>query len=704
MRVLLADLVHNYIAGTREGFASGNASGAVVPYGIASIGAYAKKRFGDTIEVSFFKFADELLAATDVAPPDVIAFSNYIWNSHLNLTIGTHLRQRFPDALIVVGGPSVRTDPKGIEQYLHDNPFIDVCVLHEGERPFAELLAQYQKSGKGFLSEGQSINSTAYFSSGRLIDGGSAKFGELDDFPSPYLEGVLDEFIARGLTPLFETNRGCPFRCTYCAWGVAALNKVRKFPLDRVLAELDWVSRKFPDSPGWIIGDGNFGMLPRDVEIAERIQTIRRKTPALRSVAMFASKNTPDRNIAIAELLRNTTESEGHQLDHALIALQTLDQAAQAATKRSNIKLGDVPKKVGEYHADGHSVRTDLLSGLPDETYEGHLQSLRDVFSFGFDFLAIYNVILLPGTEMESQSSRQNHRITTKYRYRDGAFGDYRGIKSVEAEEIIWGNSAITPDELLTLRMVHWAIWYGWNHGFLKPVLRYGMDIAGKNPADVLLQLVTCASFPRKTVHDFFESLKAEVTAEFFHSAEDLRKHYLSDNGWASVTTTHQRRAGFMYNAKLIENRLLYRSVLDVLRDILVDGDSTLYDELCELMLQARVDPGALYASDLSGEISTSISSDLLRCFLPRVETPVGTQQEIRLKKSIAKQARVRDLLRKNAYEQNAPLAISRTLAVVPDAFLYEIEHASSRAAVAVDFPIPIVVEKPVVPRKLQMM
>ena len=90
------------------------------------------------LDISLFKYPDDLLAACNSGdtPPDVIGFSNYVWNSHLNLAIGTRLRERFPHMLIVCGGPSVQADENGILDYLQKNRFIDVCVVHEGERPF----------------------------------------------------------------------------------------------------------------------------------------------------------------------------------------------------------------------------------------------------------------------------------------------------------------------------------------------------------------------------------------------------------------------------------------------------------------------------------------------------------------------------------------------------------------------------------------
>lgn len=47
-------------------------------------------------------------------------------------------------------------------------------------------------------------------------------------FPSPYLTGEFDEIDpARWRSATIETNRGCPYGCTYCDWGSATLSRIR---------------------------------------------------------------------------------------------------------------------------------------------------------------------------------------------------------------------------------------------------------------------------------------------------------------------------------------------------------------------------------------------------------------------------------------------------------------------------------------------
>ena len=51
---------------------------------------------------------------------------------------------------------------------------------------------------------------------------------DLNDIPSPYLTGLLDPFLHEGYQPMLETNRSCPYRCTFCAWGIGT-QKLGKF-------------------------------------------------------------------------------------------------------------------------------------------------------------------------------------------------------------------------------------------------------------------------------------------------------------------------------------------------------------------------------------------------------------------------------------------------------------------------------------------
>src|SRR6185295_515192 len=74
---------------------------------------------------------------------------------------------------------------------------------------------------------------------------------------------------------LQETNRGCPYACTFCAWGSASLSKLRQFDERRVVDEMEWMARHKIEF--LYNADANWGILPRDVALTEALVAIKEK-------------------------------------------------------------------------------------------------------------------------------------------------------------------------------------------------------------------------------------------------------------------------------------------------------------------------------------------------------------------------------------------------------------------------------------------
>jgi len=73
-----------------------------------------------------------------------------------------------------------------------------------------------------------------------------------------------------------ETNRGCPYGCTFCDWGASTMAKIRPIAMERVLEEIDYAGKHRISSI--FVCDANFGILKRDAEIAEHIARVSRST------------------------------------------------------------------------------------------------------------------------------------------------------------------------------------------------------------------------------------------------------------------------------------------------------------------------------------------------------------------------------------------------------------------------------------------
>ena len=184
---------------------------------------------------------DNIIAQYDT-PPDVAAFSVYVWSERLSLTVAAEIKKQWPRCLIIFGGAQVPHKPA---EYFVTYPFIDVTVRGEGEEVFAKILER-ALSSRDFSD----IPQIAF----RRIDGSvcinpaDMPFKkELDELPSPYLEGLYDDLMAQrsddlDFQAILETTRDCPFKCSFCFYGRTA-HKFKYHGTDKALAEIDWVGR-----------------------------------------------------------------------------------------------------------------------------------------------------------------------------------------------------------------------------------------------------------------------------------------------------------------------------------------------------------------------------------------------------------------------------------------------------------------------------
>src|SRR5713226_9512924 len=76
--IYLADLTHCGTVTNADTF----------PCGIGCIASYAKEKFGDAISIDLFKLPHDLDAALKSQAPDVLCFSNYVWNHRLTSAFG----------------------------------------------------------------------------------------------------------------------------------------------------------------------------------------------------------------------------------------------------------------------------------------------------------------------------------------------------------------------------------------------------------------------------------------------------------------------------------------------------------------------------------------------------------------------------------------------------------------------------------------
>ncbi|MBF0354912.1 MAG: B12-binding domain-containing radical SAM protein [Alphaproteobacteria bacterium] len=366
-----------------------------LPLAVGLLEAYAKRHAAlpdryDFLPHIFSRIPlDEAVAAFDKA--DVVGFSIYVWNANISLAIAKRLKELRPERLTVLGGPQVPTEP---EDFLRSHPWIDVVVHGEGERTFLQLLEAYPSRDWQKISGISYIDGDGVFHQPPL----ATRITDLDDIPSPYLEGVFDGLMAahpdQTWLAMWETNRGCPFSCTFCDWGSATATKVATFPMERVKAELDWMADRKIEFV--LCSDANFGILPRDVEIASYAAQVRGRTGYPMALSVQNTKNATERAYATQKILVDAGLSKGVTISVQSVDAQTLDNI-----KRKNITLQSFEELQRRFVGQGVITYTDFILGLPGETVDSFMDGVSRLIENGqHNRIQFNNLSILPNAEM----------------------------------------------------------------------------------------------------------------------------------------------------------------------------------------------------------------------------------------------------------------------------------------------------------------
>jgi len=353
--------------------------------------------------------AENIIKNSYTAKPDIAAFSISMWNEQLSLKVAKILKEKY-NTLIIFGGASCPHEPT---EYFQKNKFIDIAIRAEGEDAFNEVLLRYLNDKNNFSS----IANVAYRdkkSEKCIINYEKINFTkDLDIYPSPYLSGEFEYLIPdekeHKYQAIIETNRGCPFLCTYCYWGRGGnTTKYRYHSLERVFAEIDWVAKK---KIGYLFNaDSNFGMHRRDIKIAEKLVESKIKTGYPEKFRTCWGKNTSEQIFKIANMLH------AHDLEKGItLARQTNSDEALKSVKRDNIKLESYTNLEKKFNNLKIPVYAEMIMGLPGETYDSWIEGLGSLLSSSTNNqIFVYQAEVYPNTELNEKPYREKYGIKTK--------------------------------------------------------------------------------------------------------------------------------------------------------------------------------------------------------------------------------------------------------------------------------------------------
>jgi radical SAM superfamily enzyme YgiQ (UPF0313 family) len=478
-------------------------SAGVVPLGLGFIASYLLEKFPDSIEVKLFKYPKKLNAALKEHKPDIIAFSNFSWNCNIAHEYARRIKEVSPETVIVFGGPNYDLAEKEIEAFWQKYPVCDFYIVREVEQAFLELfnkLVLFDFNPDNLKKTGMPVPNCHYQLGNKIIKGNILPRVDINNIPSPYLAGIMDDFFDEYLIPLVCTTRGCPFNCTYCGEGDPYLNTV--FHRSDIKAEFEYIAQHVhKNQNSCIITDSNFGMFKEDIKKAEIIAETRKQYGWPGFLFVNNGKNAPKRIIEISSIL------EGAMTTSA--SLQTTDPLILKNISRDNISQDDLRSVAQLNRLKDGDVRTEIILGLPGDTILRHEKSLRDAIEIGFTIIRVPQLILIPQTAMNSPESLEKFEMISKYRIAPRSFGRYdilgEFVDIVEYEKICVANNTMSYEDYLSCRELDLSIEILHNSSLF-------VELAG------LCQFLGLSWFELlKSFHENRYNGNSEI-AEFYHS------------------------------------------------------------------------------------------------------------------------------------------------------------------------------------------
>jgi putative methyltransferase len=340
-----------------------------------------------------------------IVDPDILCASCYVWNHNQQAAIAKQVKQKYPRCKVIFGGPHV---PDDSDAYFSEHPYVDVLVHGEGEIALSNLLL-------AFLDDHPRLNHIPNISYNVNLKATKTRTapGLTNDLPipSPFLAGTFKNFLSderSNKIGLWETNRGCPYQCSFCDWGVRATNKIRRHDLQKIKKEIDYIARH--NIEDLYVTDCNFGILKRDLEITGELVKARKKYGYPKRVRIQFAKNSNDTVFEISRLLHTNDMLWGTTL-----SMQSVDEQVLEAVNRRQIGTRNYRLLKDRYRQAGIPTYTELILGLPEETRDSFVNGICTLLDIGIhDDIRVYELALLPNAPLSRKTSRKRYGLKTK--------------------------------------------------------------------------------------------------------------------------------------------------------------------------------------------------------------------------------------------------------------------------------------------------
>ena len=482
------------------------------PYSIAMIVSYVKsksdlsKNFDFQKTFVFREKVDDYIK--QCADSDILLCSCYVWNCEITNYLARRVKEINPKCLIIFGGPHVPEDTTG---FFVDHPYADILAHGEGEFILENLLRAYV-TDKNYLNI-KGITTKDFSNPAQ------ERINELDLIPSPYTTNLVWDLVEKvpGVTWIcsWETNRGCPYLCTFCDWGSATFTKLRKFSNERLYKEIEWFGEN--KIPFVDCCDANFGIFQdRDLVIAKKMKEMALKNGYLEKMAVSWAKNSSEKIIPIAKELKN-----GGILGAVTLAVQSLDDDVLEIIKRANIKFNEFSELTAIFREHDIPTYSEVIRGLPGETVETFKRGLEILSSTKIGTVNIYHCMILPNAPMNHPAYVEKFGIK---KIRSPVMLQHSSVHeraNPEYEYIVIETNSFTLSDLKVMYDYSWAFSTLQKFGLLEHISDYYKRV----------NKLTYMNF-FELFFKFCDQFPDSAFAHEFKKVKEYRENGYAGNGW----------------------------------------------------------------------------------------------------------------------------------------------------------------------------
>jgi len=307
--------------------------------------------------------------------PDIVCLSVYLWSSEILHYLARRIKDEYPETVVILGGPDIEW--KTYEKYLQKYDYYDYMIYGDAEDAFPKLIDQLIDNH----FQPRTID---------LMNIPNLMFLDHNKKPIKTKHEVYRNYIYKDYSPwlhcetefrrdadtviswskqpavAWETDRGCPYDCSFCDWQAGLHHKVIK----KTYSAKDEIYL-FAEKGCYIsFNNANFGMFDEDAENIGLIWTLiaSEKYPGLSAAEPSWAKMHKTRVHKIYVMY-------GEIFGKILIkpSLQSITEEVLENIERPSIPWPEYKKMVIDLKQHEHlpsEFYAELMVGLPGETRE----------------------------------------------------------------------------------------------------------------------------------------------------------------------------------------------------------------------------------------------------------------------------------------------------------------------------------------------